>query len=98
MSKRTRHLIYAVLLATAITLICASGVLRTADLWVNDLLYQREIYVDNDIVIIVIDDKEIKNAFIGNDLHVTGFTNKEIQETQVQTPPEDIHKDIIDTL
>ncbi len=44
------------------------------------------------------DDEEIKNAFIGNDLHVTGFTNKEIQETQVQTPPEDIHKDIIDTL
>ena len=61
MSKRTRHLIYAVLLATAITLICASGVLRTADLWVNDLLYQREIYVDNDIVIIGIDDKDIKN-------------------------------------
>ena len=44
------------------------------------------------------DDEEIKNAFIGNDLHVTGFTNKEIQETQVQTPPENIHKDIIDTL
>ena len=60
MSKRTRHLIYAVLLATAITLICASGVLRTADLWLNDLLYQREVYVDNDIVIIGIDDKDIK--------------------------------------
>ena len=59
MSKRTRHLIYAVLLATAITLICASGVLRTADLWVNDLLYQREIYVDNDILIIGIDEKDI---------------------------------------
>ena len=59
MSKRTRHLIYAVLLATAITLVCATGVLRTADLWVNDLLYQREVYVDNDILIIGIDDKDI---------------------------------------
>ena len=60
LSNKTKHLIYAVLLATAITLICATGVLRTADLWVNDLLYQREIYVDNDILIIGIDEKDIE--------------------------------------
>ena len=44
------------------------------------------------------DDEEIKNAFIGNDLNVIGFTNKEIKEEQVQKQPEDIHRDIIDTL
>ena len=60
LSNRTKHLIYAVLLATAITLVCASKVLRTADLWLEDLLYQREIYVDNDIIIIGIDEKDIK--------------------------------------
>ena len=60
LSNRTKHLIYAVLLATAITLVCASKVLRTADLWLEDLLYQREIYVDNDIIIIGIDEKDIE--------------------------------------
>ena len=44
------------------------------------------------------DDEEIKNAFIGNDLHVTGFSNKEVQETSEQEVKEEIHKDIIDTL
>jgi type II secretory ATPase GspE/PulE/Tfp pilus assembly ATPase PilB-like protein len=44
------------------------------------------------------DDEEIKNAFIGSDLHVTSFTEEEKKQEQEEVKPEDIHKDIIDIL
>ncbi len=60
LSERTRNIILAVLLATAVTWLCTTKLLRSADLWLEDKLYQREVYVNSDIVIIGIDDSDIE--------------------------------------
>ena len=46
--------------ATAITLLCALGVFRRPELWLEDTLYQRPVSLDSDIIIIGIDDNDIK--------------------------------------
>ena len=60
LNERTRNIILAVLLATAVTWLCTTKLLRSADLWLEDTLYQREVYVNSDIVIIGIDDSDIE--------------------------------------
>lgn len=61
MNKRTKNLIIALAWATSITLLCALGVFRSPELWLEDTLYQRRVAVPGDIVIIGIDDNDIKN-------------------------------------
>ena len=60
MNKRTKNLIIAMIWATAITLLCALGVFRRPELWLEDTLYQRPVSLDSDIIIIGIDDNDIK--------------------------------------
>ena len=59
LNERTRHLIYGVLLATAITLICFAKLTKIPDLWLDDALYQQDRAVPGDIMIIGIDDRDI---------------------------------------
>lgn len=59
-SEKTKTLIFALVCATAITLLCALGVFRSPELWLEDMLYQQPVYVPDDIVIIGIDDADIK--------------------------------------
>ena len=59
LNDRTRHLIYGVLLATAITLICFGKLTKIPDLWLDDALYQQDRAVPGDIMIIGIDDRDI---------------------------------------
>lgn len=61
MKERTKNLIIALILATAITLLCSLGVFRRSELWLEDALYQRPVSVPGDIVIIGIDENDIKN-------------------------------------
>ena len=58
-NNRTRHLIYGLLLATAITLVCFSKLTKIPDLWLDDALYQQDRSVPGDIVIIGITDRDI---------------------------------------
>ncbi len=60
LNERTRNILLAVLLATAVTWLCTTKLLRSFDLWLEDKLYQREVYVNSDIVIIGIDDSDIE--------------------------------------
>ncbi|MCQ2473887.1 MAG: adenylate/guanylate cyclase domain-containing protein [Saccharofermentans sp.] len=60
MNKRTKHLLIAFALATVITLLCAYKVFRRPEMWLEDALYQQEVYVDSDICLIGIDDNDIK--------------------------------------
>ena len=60
MNERTKILIYALIWATAITAVCALKVFRGPELWLEDLLYQRPETFPGDIVIIGIDEKDIK--------------------------------------
>ncbi len=60
MNKRTKHLLIAFALATVITLLCAYKVFRRPEMWLEDALYQQEVYVDSDICLIGIDDSDIK--------------------------------------
>ena len=59
-SEKTRNLIIALIWATSITLLCALGVFRSPELWLQDKLYQKPVYVSDDIVIIGIDENDIK--------------------------------------
>lgn len=59
-SDNTRNLIFALIWATSITLLCTLGVFRSPELWLQDKLYQKKVYVPNDIVIIGIDESDIK--------------------------------------
>ena len=59
MSARTKNLIFAFILASAIALFCALGIVRSADLWLQDALFQQPQAVPTDIVIIGIDEKDI---------------------------------------
>ncbi|MCR4776574.1 MAG: adenylate/guanylate cyclase domain-containing protein [Saccharofermentans sp.] len=61
MSKQTKNLIAALFLATLMTLLCVSKVFRSPELWLEDKLYQRPVYAESPIVIIGIDDEDIKN-------------------------------------
>ena len=61
MNKQTKDLLLALFLATLITLLCAAKVFRSPELWLEDKLYQRPIYTESPIVIIGIDDDDIKN-------------------------------------
>ncbi|MBR6488533.1 MAG: CHASE2 domain-containing protein, partial [Clostridiales bacterium] len=59
-STKTKSLILALFLATLITLLCALKVFRSPELWLEDKLYQRPQYAESPIVIIGIDDDDIK--------------------------------------
>ena len=61
MNKRTKNLIIALFFATLITLLCVLKVFRSPELWLEDKLYQRPAYTESPIVIIGIDDEDIKN-------------------------------------
>ena len=61
MSKQTKNLLLALFLATVMTLLCAVKVFRSPELWLEDKLYQRPVYAETPIVIIGIDDEDIKN-------------------------------------
>lgn len=61
MSKQTQNLLLALFLATVITLLCVAKVFRSPELWLEDKLYQRPVYAETPIVIIGIDDEDIKN-------------------------------------
>jgi len=61
MSKRTQNLLIALLLATLLTVLCVAKVFRSPELWLEDKLYQRPVYAESPIVIIGIDDEDIKN-------------------------------------
>ena len=60
MNDRSRNLIVALIWATSISLLCALGVFRSPELWLQDKLYQQPVNVPDDIVIIGIDEKDIK--------------------------------------
>ena len=60
MNDRSRNLIVALIWATSITLLCALGVFRSPELWLQDKLYQQPVNVPDDIVIIGIDENDIK--------------------------------------
>ena len=60
MSKRTKNLIFALIWATLITLLCAFKVFRRPELWLDDALFQQPVSLESDIVIIGIDDNDIK--------------------------------------
>ena len=57
---RTKSLLASLILATIITLLCALDVFRSPELWLEDTLYQQPVYVPDDIVIIGIDEEDIK--------------------------------------
>ena len=59
-SGHTKNLIIALIWASSITLLCALGVFRSPELWLQDTLYQQPVYVPDDIVIIGIDENDIK--------------------------------------
>lgn len=61
MKKQTKNLIIALIWATAITLLCSLGTFRRSELWLEDTLYQRPVSVPGDIVIIGIDENDIRN-------------------------------------
>ena len=59
MNERTKKLIISFAWAAAITVLCAVGLFRKPELWVEDELFQRPEAVPGDIVIIGIDEKDI---------------------------------------
>ncbi|MBE7069981.1 MAG: adenylate/guanylate cyclase domain-containing protein [Ruminococcaceae bacterium] len=60
MNKKTKNLIVALIWATAITLLCALGVFRSPELWLEDMLYQKPVYIPDDICLIGITEDDIK--------------------------------------
>ena len=61
MNERTKTLVLALIFATLFTLLCALKVFRKPELWLDDKLYQKPVSLESDIVIIGIDDNDIKN-------------------------------------
>jgi adenylate cyclase len=60
MNNRNKTLLASMAWALAITILCASGLLRHLELWFCDELYQRPEAVPGDIVIIGIDETDLK--------------------------------------
>ena len=60
MDKRTKTLIVSLAWALAITVLCGSGLLSYAELWFCDELFQRPEAQSGDIVIIGIDESDLK--------------------------------------
>ncbi|MCQ2502348.1 MAG: adenylate/guanylate cyclase domain-containing protein [Saccharofermentans sp.] len=60
MNDRTRKLITACVWATSITVLCALGLFRRPELWLQDELFQQEESVAGDVVIIGIDENDIR--------------------------------------
>ena len=60
MNERTKNLIIALAWAVSITALCALGVFRRPELWVEDEIFQNPVAVPGDIVIIGIDENDIK--------------------------------------
>ena len=60
MNERTKNLIIAFAWAVSITALCALGVFRRPELWVEDEIFQRPEAVPGDVVIIGIDENDIK--------------------------------------
>ena len=61
MNERTKNLIFALIWATVITLLCFLKVFRRPELWLEDTLYQQQVSLESDVIIIGIDDNDIKN-------------------------------------
>lgn len=60
MNERTKNLIIAFAWALSITVLCALGVFRRPELWIEDEIFQNPEAVPGDIVIIGIDENDIK--------------------------------------
>ena len=59
MNEKTKNLIIALAWAVSITALCALGVFRRPELWIEDEIFQNPEAVPGDIVIIGIDEKDI---------------------------------------
>ena len=59
MNEKTKNLIIAFAWAVSITVLCALGVFRRPELWIEDEIFQTPEAVPGDIVIIGIDDRDI---------------------------------------
>ncbi len=60
MNEKTKNLIIAFAWAVSITVLCALGVFRRPELWIEDEIFQTPEAVPGDIVIIGIDENDIK--------------------------------------
>ena len=60
MNNRNKTLLASLAWALVITVLCATGLLRHIELWFCDELYQRPEAVPGDIVIIGIDENDLK--------------------------------------
>ena len=60
MNEKTKNIIIAFAWAISITALCALGVFRRPELWIEDEIFQNPVAVPGDIVIIGIDENDIK--------------------------------------
>lgn len=60
MNKQTKTIIASLVWALVITVLCGSGLLRNAELWFCDELFQRREAVPGDIIVIGIDENDLK--------------------------------------
>ena len=64
MSENNKKLIFSLIGALVVTFLCGKGLFRRFDIMMQDALFQKRASVPGDIVLIGIDEDDIKDFFV----------------------------------